>query len=147
MSTDANSHPQQSRLDAASSDENPLSQRCLVLEDNAIIGMEAESQLLDLGAAAVDVASTVAGAMELIASHSYEFVLLDVNLGAGTSEPVAEALRASGIAHAFSTGYGDVSWQPTDASPMPVLTKPFDTDALERAVTLARRIVAAQRKP
>lgn len=147
MPTDAAAHPKQNQFDAFALGGKPLSKRSLVLEDNAIIGMEAESQLLDLGAEVVDVASTVARAMELIANHAYEFVLLDVNLGNETSRHAAEALRAAGIPHAFSTGYGEVSWGTTDACPMPVLTKPFETRALEHAVEQARRITAAQNKP
>ncbi|GEM_PF-1516211 len=118
--------------------KRPLSERSLVVEDNVIIGMEAEDQLRDLGAVAVDVANTVARAMDLIASTDYEFALLDVNLGKETSREAAEALTAAKIPYAFLTGYGEVSWAPAKAGTIPVLVKPLDPGALARAVCQAR---------
>jgi CheY-like chemotaxis protein len=115
-----------------------------VVEDNIIVGMETEGQLLDLGAAAVDLANSVPRAMDLIASHAYEFVLLDANLGNETSRQVAEALTEASIPYAFLTGYGEVSWARADAGQIPVLTKPLDTGALGQAVVQAQRIVAAR---
>lgn len=123
--------------------QTPLCRRVLVLEDNAIIAMEAEELLCDLGALAVDVAKTVASALELIASETYEFALLDVNLGDGNSRPAAEALAAAGTPYAFATGYGEVPWTSPETNAMPVLTKPHDQRALERAIMDARRSMAA----
>jgi len=116
----------------------PLSRRALVVEDNVIIGMEAEEQLRDLGAEAVDLASTVARALELIAGTDYEFALLDANMGTQTSRDVAVALTAAKVPYAFLTGYGEVAWAPADAVPIPVLTKPLDARSLVRAVLRAR---------
>ena len=117
-----------------------LSRRALVLEDNAIIGMESEMQLLDLGAAHVDNASTVRRALDFLGRHDYEFVLLDVNLGHESSQAVADALALRGIPHAFSTGYGEISWATGATARAPVLTKPLDNMALERAIVQAKQM-------
>jgi CheY-like chemotaxis protein len=119
----------------------PLSRRSLVLEDNVLVGMQIEGLLLDLGAEVVDIAKTVARAIELIASHVYEFVLLDVNLGNETSRRVAEALQARGIPYAFSTGYGEIPWATIGVKHVPVLTKPINGGTLAGAVELARKVV------
>ncbi|WP_343610613.1 HWE histidine kinase domain-containing protein [Novosphingobium sp.] len=113
-----------------------LSQRALVVEDNIIIGMEAEDQLLALGAHTVDLANNVAQALSLIAANVYEFALLDVNLGNESSQPIAEVLQGNGTPYAFSTGYGEVPW--AHGPKVPVVTKPLDSIALERAIVASR---------
>lgn len=122
----------------AESSASLLSRRALVVEDNIIIGMEAEDQLLALGASQVDLANNVAQALRLIGQNSYEFALLDVNLGNESSQPVAEELRALGTPYAFSTGYGEVPWAKGTRSQAPVVTKPLDSIALERAIVAAQ---------
>jgi CheY-like chemotaxis protein len=146
VSTYPEPDPKPERGSAAPSGEaETLSQRVLVLEDNALIAMDAEGQLVDLGAEHVDVAQTVARALDLIANQSYEFALLDVNLGNETSRPVADALRAANIPFAFVTGYQGVPWATTDAgSPhlqAPIIVKPLEAVALRRAVRRARKTV------
>lgn len=113
-----------------------LSQRALVVEDNIIIGMEAEDQLLALGAHTVDLANNVAQALSLIAANTYEFALLDVNLGNESSQPIADVLQGNGTPYAFSTGYGEVPW--AHSPKVPVVTKPLDSIALERAIVASR---------
>lgn len=123
----------------AESSASLLSARALVVEDNIIIGMEAEDQLLALGASEVDLANNVAQALALIGVHAYEFALLDVNLGNESSQPVAEVLRANGTPYAFSTGYGEVPWAQGGKAQAPVVTKPLDSIALERAIVAAKQ--------
>jgi light-regulated signal transduction histidine kinase (bacteriophytochrome)/CheY-like chemotaxis protein len=125
--------------EAPESSASLLSQRVLVVEDNIIIGMEAEDQLLALGAAQVDLANNVAQALGFIKQHRYEFALLDVNLGNESSQPVAEVLRNNGTPYAFSTGYGEVPWAQGTKAQAPVVTKPLDSIALERAIVAARQ--------
>ena len=55
-----------------------------------------------------------------------DLAVLDVNLGAETSVPVARALRASGVPFVFATGYGSDFSLPEDLSGVPVVNKPYD---------------------
>jgi CheY-like chemotaxis protein len=113
-------------------DDVLLDGRVLLVEDNVLIGMEAEYQLQDLGAQEIDMAGNVAAALDLIAAHDYSFAVLDINLGNETSQKVAEALSQRAIPYVFTTGYGEVPWTQADAYGAPVVTKPLDPVALER---------------
>lgn len=79
----------------------------LLVEDNIIIALEAEDVLLSLGADSVVVASGVTEALRLLALETPSFALLDINLGAEMSWPIASRLRELGVRYAFATGYGD----------------------------------------
>lgn len=120
-------------------DDVLLDGRVLLVEDNVLIGMEAEYQLQDLGAQEIDMAGNVAAALDLIAAHDYSFAVLDINLGNETSQKVAEALSQRAIPYVFTTGYGEVPWTQADAYGAPVVTKPLDPVALERAILETRR--------
>ncbi len=96
----------------------------LVLEDNLIIAMDCADTLTDLGAARVVTASTTSEAIAAIASHPFQFALLDFNLGEETSLRVADALLAQGVPFAFATGHdGDI--QGKGHANAPVLGKPY----------------------
>lgn len=116
-----------------------LEGRVLLVEDNVLIGMEADYQLQDLGAQEIDMAGNVAAALDLIAVHDYKFAVLDINLGNETSQKVAEALSERGVPYVFTTGYGEVPWTQAAAYGAPVVTKPLDPTALERAILETRR--------
>lgn len=135
---------QTSTLPTAPGTENVLQGVCLVVEDNALIAMESEAQLIDFGAQSVEIAATVEQALVLLAGRSYEFALLDVNLGKETSRLVAEALAAAAIPHAFVTGYGDLAWNPPGDVRAPVLRKPLDSLALRHAIVRARSLAQSE---
>ncbi|SNS87646.1 Bacteriophytochrome (light-regulated signal transduction histidine kinase) [Sphingomonas laterariae] len=92
----------------ASVNPQPLKGQCVLLvEDSMIIALDGEDALRDLGADLVITASTVANAKRAIDEHQFDFALLDFNLGAETSAPVAALLAERGIRFAFATGYGE----------------------------------------
>lgn len=86
----------------------PAIKSVLVLEDNFLIALDMEEMLVALGVTSVDVATTKSKAMELIADHTYDFAILDINLGDDTSFAVADALMARGISFGFTSGYGEL---------------------------------------
>ncbi|MCD2174177.1 GAF domain-containing protein [Rhizobium sp. C4] len=104
----------------------------LVVEDNLIIGLEAEEIFQSLGAAEVVVAPNVKGALQAIESTSrpFDFALLDINLGADTSFDIGRRLRELGVPFAFASGYGDSARLPDDLSDTINIGKPYDTDAI-----------------
>ncbi len=64
-----------------------LSGRALVVEDNMIIALDAETTLENLGATRVDVAPNVSAALREIDMGPLDFAILDVNLAANPASP------------------------------------------------------------
>jgi CheY-like chemotaxis protein len=107
----------------------------LLVEDNAIIAMNTEALLLDLGAADVRIAGTVAEALALIDAVRFDLGILDLKLGdEEDSLPVAERLAADGVAIVFATGFGEEVGLGAQFDKAPVLKKPYSYDDLERIV-------------
>lgn len=111
--------------------EIPLStKRVLVLEDNFIIALEAEDILKSLGLEHVEIATNSAEASALIDAQSFDFALLDVNLGAETSFDFAGILVARGVPFGFVSGYGEDTSFPASLRDIPRISKPFDAMSL-----------------
>jgi ActR/RegA family two-component response regulator len=49
-----------------------------------------------------------ADALKMLKGFTPDFAVLDINLGAGTSLPVAQELSKRNIPFIFATGYGDL---------------------------------------
>ena len=110
----------------------------LVVEDNIIISMDAEDIMKELGASSVTVVSNVNAAMNALDEKIFSFVLLDVNLGVETSEPVASALVDAGVAFAFATGYGDAAELTKRFDGAPVIQKPYERSSIANAIALIK---------
>ena len=102
----------------------------MVLEDNLIIAMDAEQIMLRLGAKRVELASSVSDAMRMLDSAGIDFALLDINLGAENSVPVAMRLLDMKIPFAFATGYGEGASLPPELKHVPVVQKPYMPEAI-----------------
>ncbi|MNL54790.1 hypothetical protein D3C87_1781520 [compost metagenome] len=63
-----------------------------------------------------------------------DVAILDVNLGSGTSLPIAEELVRRGVPFVFATGYSDRSIIPANLT-APIVRKPYEAEALISAVT------------
>jgi DNA-binding NtrC family response regulator len=123
--------PQRQEIPAVQSSEIAMPLRhVLVLEDNFIIAMEAEDILKSLGVSQVSIATNIEQAEALLSQATFDFVLLDVNLGAETSFRLAEKLLQQGIAFGFVSGYGENSIFPASLRALPRITKPFNEDSL-----------------
>jgi light-regulated signal transduction histidine kinase (bacteriophytochrome)/CheY-like chemotaxis protein len=105
----------------------------LIVEDNMIIALDLEDMLHRLGVASVRCAGTAAEALRLIAAQPPAFALLDVNLGDGTSIPVAEALAAQHCPFVFASGYGEQVAFPAAFATVTRLRKPY---AIEDVATV-----------
>jgi DNA-binding response OmpR family regulator len=100
--------------------------RILVVEDEALIGLELAALLEDERAKVVGVVQTVAGAESYLDKPEMNCALLDINLRGETSFAIADALVDSGIPFAFVTGYMD-SIIPARHRDKPIIRKPFIT--------------------
>jgi len=104
--------------------------RVLVLEDSLIIAMEAEDILRAVGVETIDIANSLDQAMEAVSAESYDFALLDVNLGESMSFGFARHLKERSIPFGFVSGYSDTTDFPADLQQVPLLVKPFDEGAM-----------------
>ncbi|GGK38591.1 response regulator [Salinarimonas ramus] len=109
--------------------------RILVVEDEALILMEIEDMLLELGCDLVGAAPTVAKALAAIGANELDGVLLDMNLGGEHVLPVAEMLSARGVPYLMVTGYAARSGISPRLDEVPRLTKPFSLQSLGAAMT------------
>ena len=112
----------------------PLPSSVLVVEDNVIIGLDAEALLHGMGIRDVVVVSSVSAALDQLASRTFDFGLLDLNLGAEDSLPIAERLFAIGTGFAFTTGYGQWVNIGEHLTHIKVINKPYEEDDLMAAI-------------
>lgn len=66
--------------------------RILVVEDNAFIADDVKFMLEEMGIEVIGPAHNVNAALEILASTAVDGAVLDVNLGAETAFPIADAL-------------------------------------------------------
>lgn len=109
----------------------------LLVEDQMLIAMDAEAMLEDEGIEQIIVASSAQEALSRVANARLSAAVLDVNLGEGTSLPVADELTRRGIPFVFATGYGDGSVIPERFAEVPVIRKPYDGGSLAAALSKA----------
>ncbi|TCJ35153.1 GAF domain-containing protein [Parafrankia sp. BMG5.11] len=105
----------------------------ILVEDSLIIAYDAEDILDRLGAEAVLTAANAANALELLDRTAPTIGMLDINLGEGTSLPVADALADRGIPFFFATGYGDQAQLPDRHAHRPILQKPYTLENVAKA--------------
>lgn len=113
--------------------------RVLVVEDEPLVGMDVVSILENAGLETVGPAASVAEALTLLRSSGCDCAVLDVNLGAETSDPIALALRSAGIPFVVVSGYARD--QHSEAlMGAPFLSKPIDQQALASTVLQCLKI-------
>lgn len=110
--------------------------RVIVVEDEPMLAMCLVEILEDEGCIVAGTASTVAEALILVATLPFDVAVLDLNLHGQTSEPVASAILQAGRAIVFSSGSGGAG-VPAEFQLWPVLSKPYNDDALVAALAVA----------
>jgi len=108
-----------------------LPEHVLVVEDSMIIALDTEDNLKELGVKSVAVEGTVQGALKAIADREPDFALVDFNLGAESSVPVAEALKKRGIRFALATGYSELSENLDELGAVALVRKPYGIEEIE----------------
>ncbi|WP_149739376.1 HWE histidine kinase domain-containing protein [Rhizobium sp. RU20A] len=106
----------------------------LLVEDQMLIALDVEAMLLESGIGDVTTAASAASALSRLERIAPDVAVLDVNLGTGTSLPVAEELFRRGVPFVFATGYGETGIIPQGFGPVPIVRKPYDRDALLAAL-------------
>ncbi|WP_246799887.1 response regulator [Rhizobium indicum] len=109
----------------------PKKPRVLVVEDEAMVAMQTEDMLVDLGFEVAAIASSLEEALKRSSVADFDVAVLDVNLRGEKVFPVAEALLALQIPFVFTTGYG-VGGVREDLRHAPVIVKPFSAPELQQ---------------
>jgi DNA-binding NtrC family response regulator len=112
-----------------------------IVEDEALVAMNLEDMLTELGCQISGSAMRVDAALGMIdAEFSADVAVLDVNLAGKPVFPVAEKLSARGVPIIFATGYGQ-SGLPESWHGRPVLQKPYTLEEVSRSLrqAVARR--------
>lgn len=122
--------------------------RILIVEDSALVAMDVEAVVADLGWDVVGPASRLKQANELAESEELEGAILDVDLDGSPVFPVAETLRRRDIPFIFATGYDAASVLPPKFRNVQTIQKPFDTVTLVNALKgLVAAAPARQKAP
>jgi two-component SAPR family response regulator len=99
--------------------------RCIVVEDEVLIGLFLAELLGELGCHVIANVTRVGKALELLEAERPDFMLLDVNVGGEMSYSLADALIERGIRFLFVSGYSSPS----------ILGKYKDYPRLEKPIT------------
>src|SRR5215471_17048410 len=112
-----------------------MTKRVLVVEDDALVGLDIAQQLTDVGLEVVGPAISVARALRLMGDWGCDVAVLDVNLGSETAEPIALELRARRTPFVVVSGYSSEQ-HPPGFHGAPRLSKPVRPEEL---VTILRK--------
>ncbi len=104
----------------------------LLVEDEALIAMQVEDMLEELGCRVSAQPGGVADALVAVAAGGFAAALLDLSLGGEAAWPVADALAERAIPFAFCSGSTD--GVPPRHAAVPVLTKPYGSGQLRVVV-------------
>ncbi|HZF35791.1 MAG TPA: response regulator [Candidatus Angelobacter sp.] len=115
----------------------------MVVEDEALIGLELESLLRDEGATVIGPIGSVRAALASFnGGRALDGALLDINLGEEKVFPVADALAEAHVPFVFLTGHSN-EMVPSRHRGRPVIRKPYLPSTLLDALCSAM----AQRLP
>ena len=112
-------------------EEPEIPRDVLLVEDNALIALNTEDMLREIGVVSVRVAGTVALALAAIEEEGLpNFALLDVYLGGESAVEIAYRLFKEGVPFAFATGIGEAADLPAKFAQVRILRKPYTIDML-----------------
>jgi two-component sensor histidine kinase/CheY-like chemotaxis protein len=112
--------------------------RILVVEDEALVALEIASILSSAGFDVIGPAGSVAQALTILDASMCDAVVLDVNLGRETAEPIAVRLLSCGTPFVVVSGYAR-NQQPAAFTDAVLLNKPVSP---ERLIAEVRRCLA-----
>ena len=108
-----------------------------VVEDEALVAMNLEDMLFELGCTIVGPAMRIERAEKMLAEGmEADVAILDVNVAGQMIFPFARRLAEHGMPIVFATGYGR-SGLPEDLHDMPILQKPYTLGDVESGLRSA----------
>ena len=106
----------------------------LLVEEDALIALNTEDMLREIGVGRVRVAGTVDSALAAIEEHPPDFALLDVYLCGESALKIAYRLAEEAAPFAFTSGIGEAAALPAEFAQTRILRKPFTVDMLRSAL-------------
>ncbi len=112
----------------------------LVVEDDAVIGMDVQATLNDMGFPTVHLAETAREALDILEQAPVMLALLDVLLREGNSFPIAETLAMRGVPFLMVTAYDELDAEnvggqvPECVARAPRIGKPYASAHLHAAI-------------
>lgn len=128
-------------------DGAPLTRRALhllIAEDEAMIALELESMLEDLGHEVVGIARTADESIRFATMHRPDLVLMDIRLARGDGVEAAIAIRARhDIPAIFMTAHSDAETRrrAMEAAPLDYLVKPIGRAEFEASLMRAQSML------
>src|SRR5262249_25896156 len=116
----------------------------LIVEDEALVALQLQSDVEQAGYRVVGPARSLKHGLMLASQDNIDAAFLDVSLGQETSAAIAEQLLARNIPFAFATGYADDVMLPQHLRAFPKLNKPYLTTEITKV--LASLIGTRKRK-
>ena len=115
-----------------SDDPTPLQGlRLLLAEDEALIAIDLEAMLQQLGCEVVGPFPTLQQVVRAVGSEKLDGALLDVNLRGEYVFTILPFLRERNVPVILSSGYNDPDLVPVEFRGVPMITKPYDQAALK----------------
>ena len=123
-------------LEAQDAIERRPGSRILIIEDEAIIALDLESIVTELGHEVAGIATSKDEAVSLAHQEKPDLILADINLGAGGSglEAVIEILRSFSVPVIFVTAYPESLLTGERPEPTHLITKPFVPETLQATI-------------
>lgn len=136
------SHPETEELIRIAYEEmgKSISGAIMVIEDEAIIALDLEAIVADMGHRATGVARTASGAVELFARERPDLILSDIHLADGSSgiDAVNSILAEAGdIPVIFITAYPERLLTGDGPEPAFLITKPYSEAQVRSAISQA----------
>ena len=115
---------------------------CMIVEDQALIGLALEAYLEDLGFAVSEPLSSVAAALRWLETNTPTVAVLDYTLQDGPCTKLVRALAQRGIPVVIYSGHKS-SVAPPELRSVPWINKPCDREVLLAALLRAAPALAS----
>lgn len=127
---------EQSIVSAQLAIEEQLASRVLIIEDEAVIALDLENLVVELGHKVAGIAATKDEAVAKARSQKPGLVLADINLGEGGSgiDAVTEILHGFDIPVIFVTAYPERLLTGERPEPTYLITKPFLPETVQATI-------------
>lgn len=112
--------------------------RILIVEDEALVALDLEDILADLGHDVLAIAASAEQALALLGDMDLppDRAIVDANLGGHSARPVVDALRALGVAVVVASGYGKQELARLGFQ-SPSINKPYSSHDVETALSIS----------
>jgi DNA-binding NarL/FixJ family response regulator len=121
--------------------------RILLVEDSFLVAASTATLLRDLGCRVVGPFNNSDDARSAVRSGGCDAAVLDINLGIGTSEPIAEDLAGHGVPFLFVTSYASPALSNPRFASSPRIQKPLSRTALAAALVRSVGARAGENPP